>query len=224
VQQRDHLGGHAPHGLALRSLDDHAAVELDQRGRQGEHPVEVGVAGAEVVQRQQKALGLELAHLRFEIDMVIDRGLQDFDDDLVGRQARPAAHLLQALRGRHRVAAGKNRGIHVQEQPVRLPGKARKAASVQFAGSHVQGVLFFHRLAAGEEFGGRNGRSVGRAAAQQGLVTHDAAMGQAEDRLEVGRERNRHERARPVHGPPAFADLGARETADGAWCMGVVVG
>ncbi len=201
MQQRHHLRRDAPRMRIDLRAHDHAAIELDDFRPQPEHAVEVGVAGAEVVERYQAAQLAQLVDAVIEVGVVGQRRFQHLDHDLPGPQAVPGERVVDLADARPGRVRQRPR-VHVEEQPLVgvAPGIGRQVLQQRGA---VEGDARIVAFRAGEQRHRRHRRAGGqRRRAQQRLVADHAVVRQAVDRLEV-------------RGEPIGAVLGGRGHAGG---------
>lgn len=118
----------------MHRLGEPAAVEFHDLRADLPHPVKVGVASTEIIERQQAAALTKLGYRPTKVSIVGHRIFQHLNHQLLRRQA-PALQLPFKLR-QTTITAGTQEalGIQIEEQPVvvlALTGKGRQVEGAQ---------------------------------------------------------------------------------------------
>ena len=184
MQQGHHLHDHAARARLDSRVRHQAAVQLDDLRPQAPDTVEVGVAGAEVVERDQAAARAQQLDGGGEVGVVLHRLLEHLEHHLRPGQAEVRQELLQEAVVMVLRRAQEDLGVHVEEQPLRRGRDAGVVGRVQGAHHAVAPAQRLEGVDA-EEARRRHRGAVGVGRAQQRLVTDHPAVREAEDRLEV---------------------------------------
>ena len=170
---------------------DQAAVDLDHVRAKERDPIEVGVAGADVVEHDQEAEPAQLRGQRAEARDLLEARLEELDGHVARQQAR-GAHQRQQV-GRDRLVARRRRQSRFRNSRSSSgracsPEKPRIAVRRQTSSSSVAQSLGGGHL---EQRLRRNDAAVGGDPARQRLHADHALLAHGEDRLKVSGDRLR---------------------------------
>src|SRR5258708_35370093 len=182
MQQRYHHRHHAPDAQIGPGLCGHGPVEFYDIRLQIPHPVEIGMAGAEVVQCDQESAFAEELHGFAEAHLVPRALFQDFEEDPMRRQAGCVEQVGEEIVVVH--APEEYFGVHVEEQPAVRP-EMQEIVHVDSAREPVEGHDVREIPAHAEGIERRNRIAVRVRRTHQTFESHRATVGNAENRLEM---------------------------------------
>ena len=116
VDQRHETGQDASHARRAHGFHDHRTIELHDVRFEPPNALEIRLARAEIVDRDQAAEISEILHAARQVLFVVGRGLQDLDHHAMGGYPVALEHARQD--GARGVALQDQRGADVQEDPI----------------------------------------------------------------------------------------------------------
>jgi len=171
----------AARGRVLRGAGDHGTVELHDVGVESPDAVEVGMAGAEVVDGDEAAEIAVVAGGVLEGVLILGVGLGDFDDDALGLHAGG----LQGFAEERAVGASVDDHFRadVEEEPGGVVGRAVEVGQVEGTEEAVEKDDALAGAVGREEGAGRDRLAAFVPGAREAFEAHGAVVGEAVDGL-----------------------------------------